>query len=1779
MKNKRKLLGLTATASLLSLSAVLASCNKVKQCTVTFKNGTEVVEEQPVQAGFNAKVPTAPTSGDLEFNGWYADEAKTTPFDFGSVINEDTTVYANWVNKYTVTFNSNGGTTVAAKTVREGGNVAVPTAPTKAGRVFNGWYANEALTTPFNFGSIITSNTTIYAKWELATYNVTLYKSSTEVYKTVGVKDGELLEVGENPAINYQTFVGWYTDPSLSDDSVFDVTTDLITEDTNLYAKFAVKSEEVEYKFDYETMIAKYGAGNKSTQIEKFGGFYVNTGAYGEYKQNYYTGDANQPDINNQQQPVWFSSISAGQLTFDWRYRSGSSCQVKVYELDEIDNSVAPVLANMDEDAVVYNTTSGSGEHAVINIKADKSYVIFSIGSVQIHELKYTNTVGASKPADISVSGALNAFLCGDEFVSTGLSITMSYENGRTESVPARDVTVDTSAVDLTKEGTYTVTVNYNAEDEYGTYPLSDTYEVNVYAVDTIKAFTYGLNSSRETVHNKLVYAKGDTLNLNGVYVHAYGTIGEGATATNIDDQLAASEWELAQAVDMTTLGRKTVTLKYKQNPEVTTSFDIEVVDKLLKKEYPYAEVVVDANAETAAKVTRSAGETYTFKSITEALQYFTLCELPSETQKVIVLKNGTYNEKVYIDIPNVTIIGENYYNEMPSQSQVGAGTTFPVITFDKMNGLKAPNGTQYSTDGAATFTISKKATNCTVCGVKIMNYYNTNALYQESLKITHDTQATACLVRGDMATFAWVTLSGYHDTLYADNGRQMYYNCDIEGRTDFIFGDDSTAYFQNCTIRTIGAGLTEKNGGYVVATKGKAGMNYGYIFNECNFVADAATQAGCVSIARGWADNMKIMVMNSNLGAHFSKGTYGQTYYEKAVTADTFASLLETGLYTLANENYTKVAGTAEFDANATYYVQLNDRYTKMNAAPHAELLSEYNNEGNGAIAYTAELAALYAEKTFTLLNPADAATRTAMAKYEDMNTVFKADNGAVKYAENWNPEATLNPTILAVVTVNGMDGVNATLANYKLNLKNVYVGNTLVDSQISSIKSAVKKALNDGYSLVGLYTDAEFTTELTPSTVLTANTQVYARIIEGTLEVVDLAHYEGANVLATAEGVNKDEVWTASLEKDGSEKVSSVAGADVKKTSDTTDDTYATYERSKTLTTLRSPKITDDDVKEVSVVAFGGTLSTGNSMKVEIKAYAANGDVVATKAAYTPGGKVSGYLTTTADGDHTKEEKITLKSTGAAISYVTVQLLNEKAAGGSADGKSFTFTHIQTTYEKIVKVNWKNVSEKYAYDYSKIDLSSATTKTAIAKKNLSKYTETNWANKVTKVYYKNGDNYEEVTTYAAYEEKCALFASLGNSDATALYDCDKAPVTTEMLQNTALEVDGAVTFRSLYTSSLGVVEVAKGAGIKVTFKGTGTLKLTMLSSSSSNTSTFGVKDKEGNFIAANTGFGSDITAVTDTNTYNIKGTSGGDKATITYNITEAGTYEVFIPSSSANVARIATLEASDNYKVVAGQTNTSELNKVLSFTGAQTAAEAVTYDNTVFDISGATIGEGYNAGSDYASNKLTGSIKVNVKKGAVVYVSAYYSQAEGQVNYTITANGTTTDVLHANSFVVATVDQEITITGSANNYFQEIIVAYPFAEAKSINFDCKAADASYAEGKTFQYSAYLENDFIINSSAPNNTAKVTARANENWGQFTTGANFVVVLKKGQTVSVTTYNGTATMTAAVLDGTPTTVENAGAQQTTSYTATADYTVVVITSVGNDYVKNISVTE
>lgn len=66
---------------------------------------------------------------------------------------------------WTVTFDSQGGSAVAAKKVENGKTVAKPTDPTRSEYSFDGWFEEKDAITPFNFSTPITSNWTLYAGW------------------------------------------------------------------------------------------------------------------------------------------------------------------------------------------------------------------------------------------------------------------------------------------------------------------------------------------------------------------------------------------------------------------------------------------------------------------------------------------------------------------------------------------------------------------------------------------------------------------------------------------------------------------------------------------------------------------------------------------------------------------------------------------------------------------------------------------------------------------------------------------------------------------------------------------------------------------------------------------------------------------------------------------------------------------------------------------------------------------------------------------------------------------------------------------------------------------------------------------------------------------------------------------------------------------------------------------------------------------------------------------------------------------------------------------------------------------------------------------------------------------------------------------------------------------------------------------------------------------------------------------------------------------------------
>ncbi len=122
--------------------------------TVTFDTagGTEIA---PITQGYGTAItaPAAPTREGYTFIGWDTEIPTTMPA-------ENMTVTAQWkINKYTITFDTAGGTEIAPITQDYGTQIASPAAPTREGYNFVGWDKSIPATMP-------AENITITPQWK-----------------------------------------------------------------------------------------------------------------------------------------------------------------------------------------------------------------------------------------------------------------------------------------------------------------------------------------------------------------------------------------------------------------------------------------------------------------------------------------------------------------------------------------------------------------------------------------------------------------------------------------------------------------------------------------------------------------------------------------------------------------------------------------------------------------------------------------------------------------------------------------------------------------------------------------------------------------------------------------------------------------------------------------------------------------------------------------------------------------------------------------------------------------------------------------------------------------------------------------------------------------------------------------------------------------------------------------------------------------------------------------------------------------------------------------------------------------------------------------------------------------------------------------------------------------------------------------------------------------------------------------------------------------------------
>ena len=200
--------------------------------TVTFDtDGGSEVKSQTVAYGGQAAVPVAPAKPGYTFAGWYLDGKA---YDFDAPVTENLTLTANWtVNRYTITFDTDGGSAIAPITQDYGTAVTAPADPTRTGYTFAGWTPEIPATMP-------AENMTIKAKWTVNQYTITFDTDGGSAIAPITQDYGTAVTAPADPTRTGYTFAGWTPE----------IPATMPAENMTIKAKWTVNTYTITYDLD-----------------------------------------------------------------------------------------------------------------------------------------------------------------------------------------------------------------------------------------------------------------------------------------------------------------------------------------------------------------------------------------------------------------------------------------------------------------------------------------------------------------------------------------------------------------------------------------------------------------------------------------------------------------------------------------------------------------------------------------------------------------------------------------------------------------------------------------------------------------------------------------------------------------------------------------------------------------------------------------------------------------------------------------------------------------------------------------------------------------------------------------------------------------------------------------------------------------------------------------------------------------------------------------------------------------------------------------------------------------------------------------------------------------------------------------------------------------------------------------------------------------------------------------------------------------------------------------
>ena len=226
--------------------------------TIVYANGDANKTEQIV-SGQMISEPTEPERDGYHFDGWYMDDAYTSKYNFSSNVTSSFSIYAKWIQMFTVTFDLNyeGSASPTSQELLKDEVAEEPEVIDRENYTFAGWFKDNNLTIPYEFDAV-TANITVYAKW-IENSTTTMYTvefvfgyegSPSNVIRSVA--EGAIANQPTTTRANYR-FLGWYLDQGTFQNRYFTSTTP-VTQDLVLYANY-IKTYQLFIDYNYSGAI------------------------------------------------------------------------------------------------------------------------------------------------------------------------------------------------------------------------------------------------------------------------------------------------------------------------------------------------------------------------------------------------------------------------------------------------------------------------------------------------------------------------------------------------------------------------------------------------------------------------------------------------------------------------------------------------------------------------------------------------------------------------------------------------------------------------------------------------------------------------------------------------------------------------------------------------------------------------------------------------------------------------------------------------------------------------------------------------------------------------------------------------------------------------------------------------------------------------------------------------------------------------------------------------------------------------------------------------------------------------------------------------------------------------------------------------------------------------------------------------------------------------------------------------------------------------------------